>query len=428
MTDNKTLQQQFRSSIRRGTGEAHLILQRHPATDFSDEIINAAIWNYAYDAQSEGSRAIYIAELMALSQHQQKIRNAILTGLATEENDTWALVQLFDLAKILAQKGDQEARQAIYNRFYTKIIAGSDWCGYTDILELDGFEGLQFIATTIGKAMEKDPSIWEDKMIINHFQMDHPEMNAWPALEDASQNNRFIKIYLEKITATENRREQHQQENPRPEINYTTVAEKIKSKATIPVRYGGAKQLSATDLKKLADDFLQETDRLKQEKYCRIFAQVKYPYDNYQPLLALAKSNYLKTDRLVEFAAGALKYFTGPDIRQFALDQLNQNQTPYRYLDLLVANYKEGDNQLLTNIALAFNDEDDIHAITDGYTDIYAANPTKECKEPLEVLYSKLTCGVCRGIILRRLIDNNVLSEQLKQEMQFDSYLDNRAL
>src|SRR4051812_30978522 len=90
MTDNKTLKQQFRSSIRRGTGEAHLILQRHPAIDFSAEIIKAALCNYAYDAQSEGSRALYLAELMARSQHQDKIRKAILTGLAAEENDTWA--------------------------------------------------------------------------------------------------------------------------------------------------------------------------------------------------------------------------------------------------------------------------------------------------------------------------------------------------
>jgi hypothetical protein len=428
MTDNKTLQQQFRSSIRRGTGEAHLILQRHPAINFSADIIKAALWNYAYDAQSEGSRALYIAELMALSKHQDTIRNAILTGLAAEENDTWALVQLFDLAKMLAQKGDQEARQAIYNRFYNKIIKGSDWCGYTAIIELDGFEGLQFIATTIGKAMEKDPSTWDDNGIIHHFQKNHPEINAWSALEVAGQNNRFIKIYLENIAGTEKRWEQRRQENPRPEINYATVTEKINSKATVPLWRSHAQQLSATDLKKLADDFLQETDRLKLEKYCRIFDQVKYPYDDYRPLLALAKSKYLKTDRLVEFASGALKYFTGSDIRKFAIDKLSQTRSPSRYLDLLVANYKKGDNRLLTKIALACKNENDIHAITDGYTNIYAANPTKECKEPLEAIYSKLTCGVCRGILLKILIDNMVLSKQLKEELQYDSYLDNRKL
>ena len=428
MTDNKTLQQQFRSSIRRGTGEAHLILQRHPDINFSADIIKAALWNYAYDAQSEGSRAFYIAELMALSQHQDKIRNAILTGLAAEENDTWALVQLFDLAKMFAQKGDQEARQAIYNRFHNKIIEGSSWCGYTAIIELDGFEGLQFIATSIGKAMEKDPSIWEENGIIDHFQKDHPEINAWSALEEAGQTNRFIKIYLDNIAETKNDREQWRQEHPRPEINYATVTERINNKVTVPISPSRAQQLSATDLKKLADDFLQETDRLKLEKYCRIFDRVKYPYDDYRPLLTLAKSKYLKTDRLVEFASGALKYFTGSDIRQFAIDKLSQTKTPYRYLDLLVANYKKGDNRLLTKIALAFKNENDIHAIADGYTDIYAANPTKECKEPLEAIYSKLTCGICRGIILKRLIDNKVLSKQLKQEMQYDSSQDNRTL
>jgi hypothetical protein len=69
---------------------------------------------------------------------------------------TWALVQLFDLATFFAKQGDATAKQAIYKRFYKKIINGSDWCGYDSIIALDGIEGLKFIASTIGKALEKN--------------------------------------------------------------------------------------------------------------------------------------------------------------------------------------------------------------------------------------------------------------------------------
>ena len=75
MTNNKTIKQRFQSSIRRGTGEAHLIMQQNPTVDFSTDIIKASLTNYAYDGQSEGSRDLYLSELIALSKQHDKILN-----------------------------------------------------------------------------------------------------------------------------------------------------------------------------------------------------------------------------------------------------------------------------------------------------------------------------------------------------------------
>ena len=122
MPDIKIIKQRFQSSIRRGTGEAHLIIKSNPTVDFTADIIKASLKNYADDGQSEGSRALYISELISLSKKQEKIRNAILKGLATEQKDTWSLLQLFDLATIFAKNGDIEAKNAIYKRFFKKII------------------------------------------------------------------------------------------------------------------------------------------------------------------------------------------------------------------------------------------------------------------------------------------------------------------
>jgi hypothetical protein len=88
MTNTKELKQQFRSSIKRGTGEAHLLMQHNPTTNFSAEIIKAALTPLSYDPQCEGSRATYLWELIKLSKQQDKIRTAILHGLANEQEDT----------------------------------------------------------------------------------------------------------------------------------------------------------------------------------------------------------------------------------------------------------------------------------------------------------------------------------------------------
>jgi hypothetical protein len=76
----------------------------------------------------------------------------------------------------------------------------------------------------------------------------------------------------------------------------------------------------------------------------RIFDQVKYPY-NYLPILEIAKSRDKRTDRLVEYAADALIYFSGDDICKFAIECLSNTKTPSEYLDLLGSNYKKGDSK-----------------------------------------------------------------------------------
>ena len=50
------LKEKFKNAIKRGTGEAYLLMQENPEVDFSAEIIEAAIKNLAYDPAVEGSR------------------------------------------------------------------------------------------------------------------------------------------------------------------------------------------------------------------------------------------------------------------------------------------------------------------------------------------------------------------------------------
>jgi len=61
-------------------------------------------------------------------------------------------------------------------------------------------------------------------------------------------------------------------------------------------------------------------------------------------------------------------------------------------------------------------------------TDIYKANKTRECKEPLEILYTKMNCNICRKRVIEVLIENKVLSDKIKREIKFDSYLETREL
>ncbi|GHV05309.1 hypothetical protein AGMMS50229_08180 [Campylobacterota bacterium] len=166
-----SVKQRFYSSLKRGTGEAYLILQEYPKIDFSRYIAKAVTQNYAYNGQSERDRARYIYDLIALANQQDKYRDILIESLHKERRCTWNLTHLFALALIYAKNGDQKAKEAIKNNFLANPIEDSDWVGYAEILELEGIEGLKLIAEKFGKRLAQNRGDWQDDTIIGHFKI-----------------------------------------------------------------------------------------------------------------------------------------------------------------------------------------------------------------------------------------------------------------
>jgi len=79
-------------------------------------------------------------------------------------------------------------------------------------------------------------------------------------------------------------------------------------------------------------------------------------------------------------------------------------------------------------VAKKIKDKNIIEALAASYIEIFKANKTKECKAPLEELYDKMNCGIHRKELVEVLIENNVLSDELREEIKHDSYLETRKL
>lgn len=392
--------------------------------DFSKEIEKAALTNYAYDAQSEGNRANYVARLIDISDKKDKLVNGVLKALASERQDTWALDQLFALAGIFANQGNEVARKVIYDKYRKDVLEGSEWLGEEEIVKLDGIDGLRFIAERRGKALIKDPDDWEQCYTFEYCQKQHPKINIYRELNKAAKSNKYIKKYLEAVLED---KKTISKKTKFPKLTYKIIKENIKSKKTFYFTKHVPTDLSRSDILKLADEFLQESDPIKKESYLRFFAINKFPYDP-EPILQISMAKNSHNSRLVEFACKSLQYIQDKRIRQFAIQKLSRTNKPADYLHLLVANYKKGDYKLLAKIATKYKDEYVIHGLVWGYIDIYKANKTKECKEPLEMIYSKLTCGPCRHDIVKILYESDALSDRIQREIEFDSYDETRKL
>lgn len=417
MNDTANIKRQFFDSLKRGTGEAYILLKGNRNIDFSDLIIKEAIKNYSYDNQSEGSRADYIYRLIRYSKQKDKVVKSVLTKLVAEKNDYYGLDQMCDLAVKFYKAGHLEAKTALYDRFEKNSLEDYEFCGQDQLMEIDGINGILKVAEIVGKILFENPDEYEESWRIDYFQKRHKSIDIYSELKKASTKNKYIKAYYDSILKnkwTLPRRRKIKK------FTYELIKESIQNK-----RYGFLSskrnnELTDEEVEKLAKEFLVEKDNVLKERYLRFFSSRKFPFE-YKPIFKIASGKNPKNTRIVEYAVASLKYFSAKEIRQLALEKIITKKNPCDYLNLLVSNYKKGDCKLLTEIVNRSDDYDYIHSIVFGFIDIYESNSTKECKEPLETIYNKMNCGLHRKDIVKILLDNKVLSNKIFAELEFDS-------
>lgn len=412
------VRRQFLSAIKRGTGEAFLIVREHPEIDFTNEIKLGALRNFAYDGQCEPERASYIFGLMQHCSRSEAIKNAVIDALATENSDTWTLTHLFAITKLFAAAGDTSAHEAIYRRFMNNPIEGSDWVGYQEILEVDGLNGLIYIAEAYGKMLETKPGSWTDDMIVKHYQTINPGIDVWEQLEKESKQNSHILSFLAHIKDSAEAVALPATQQP----NYADITEEIVSTPFFSIKR--IAMLTENELQIIATRFENEKNYTRKERLLSIFRQHPYPL-NSDYILNIVIT---KTGRLRDCAIEALSKLESNNIRTYAINQLKSGKQPELYAGILAANFREGDETLLSAIATRIRSDHKIESLTQAYIDIFKRNRSERSSEPLSILYRKTRCGICRHSIVKLMIENNCLPEQIKKEIVFDCNEKTRVL
>lgn len=425
MPTHQSLKSSFRRSVRLGTGRAYLLAQANPSVDFSTYIIEACCRNFAYDGQAESNRSAYLYGLYRLSAQHARIRRAVLKALATEQADTWTLTQLFALVLRFAQDGDAVARAALYHRFLNKTVHLADWIGAEEIMELDGLDGLKWVARKFGQYLARNPDDRQDDYLFRPFQETHPEVDVWAELRLLAMHDADVRRYILKVEDTLARQAAHQAQRP-AKVPDSDLQGIMREKGVwFRLKRRG---LAPHEIQQLSEQLLTEKNRATQENILIAFSLFPFPLP-YQPILAWARQKPNGRNRQrTQAALEALSLLSAPEIREFALQRLQHTSQPAPYAEILTSNYQEGDAALLTAIAARTHEEHAIEQLAISYTAIYAANKTPECAAPLLALYAKMTCGIHRNTVVKLLIENNVLPAWLNEELPFDSYAETRLL
>ena len=411
----------FRYAIKRGTGEAYLILKKYPKVDFSVEILRSVLSTYGYDAQSEGTRERYYYDLVMLSTNRERLIYRIIDALKKERRDTWAIEQLFNLCALFAKDGNSIARTVIYDQYLRKKVDDTPWLGEAAIVKMDGFKGVLFIAEYYGKLMQKDPNVYTSTGFLYHTSR-HQENLYLKRLKQYSRHNNNIKKYLAVYM-----KDNSMSYPKKTKTDYEYYKQRINSNNLFSVWPLLRKNKSKGIVSRIADDFVNESDFKNKIKYLKFFRFVKFPY-NYTNLLELARKIRSNSNREIEFVVESLKFFRNSEIRDFAIDKLKSVNNSSLYLGLLVQNYQKGDVKYIYNIVKNRNSPDKAHSVVWSIAEIYYKHKMKESKKVLEFLYSHLACGPHRYDVVKIMKSSNILSKKIRTEIRYDSYLKTRQL
>ena len=292
MTSTENIKELFFNSLKRGTGEAYLILKNNPTIDFSALIVKGATKNYAYDPQCEGSRASYIYRLIQKSKQKEKIIKTVLKKWQTKTNDFWSSDQMFDLAVLLYKEGYLKDKNLLYERFEDNYLQYSEFWGEERLIAIDGVEGILKVAEVIGKTIFENPENWVDSYMIDDFQKRNKAIDIYAELERASMKSQNIKAYYNSIL--ENKWKVSRIRKIK-RFSYELVKESIEDRRFGILQSSRNIELTDTEVEKLANEFLSEKDNQLKERYLRFFRSRKFPFD-YKPIFQIASGKNPKKD------------------------------------------------------------------------------------------------------------------------------------
>jgi hypothetical protein len=405
-----------------GLGRAVIYFLNHDARPYYEIILDACLHNKAYDLQVEGGRAVYLKDLMRASGDQPLFEGAVVNSLS-QEADAGDATQRFQLARLLAQDGNQNARRAMKEAFRDKAVSSSEVA--LEFIELDGIAGLLFVAGRIGESLKKNPRQWEDDYLLSVAGDICGREVVEIALTESAGTDSNVRAYLAAVNENQALRALKNKHNQKV-LPYEEIRVLIETNEASGALRKWAETASDNDMMLAAHDLVQETDPIKLRRYLTLFRNRPFPLD----LNRLLKLVELPDGPIPRHALSVLANIEDARIRSLAFRLIETRSTMRGYaIDLLVHNFRSGDHSTVESWCDGEQDPGATNAFDRSCRRFFARHPEPEREaRVLTNFYEKEPCAHCRCAIIERLLALNGLSDALRRECEYDSYADTRAL
>ena len=415
--------------LARGLGRAVLHLQTHDAAACREAILHACTHFVGYDVQTDPSRARSNFDLITQGRDRDWYLPRLYHAFATGE-DVEMPSQLFELMGLLAQDGNTLARMMMYDNF-AEDAPELDTTGAEALVNLDGLAGYVFVARQWNRYPLPEEEHWYEGWLLDtveeRFGTDAVTA-ALAAAVDANINEEAdLPAYL--AEAREKRRlwkEKRRGRRQSPAPDYDTVRGLIDAPRGQKTRYSlGRAGQDADDalFSRLASDLDIETDPARVLHLLYFFARRVFPLSPHC-LLELAQNG----DQDVALAAQkALTHVTHPDVRAFALVQIDAGNVWYS-LDMLIANPAEEDYTLMAELTQRPLSIDEFHHVGISILDYVEAHPLADIVPALLNVYENGFCSICRRSVVKHLLSLAPLPDAVLREIVWDCAEDTRML
>lgn len=420
---------EFKEAMLRGLGRCVIAVRQEPEK-FRDLVLWACKRNYAYDAQSEGTRSWYTYTMANTYPDKETFLNAAAEALKKyRSNSSWDLLHLSELLMFFAYDGYEAAQQAVEEKYQEILAAMFARKRRTNRVfhELSDLEQLGLVLTVDSKSFLR---------IAGDFGRLYRETKcmcdgdfAWffsskggryrTTMESAARKDMNIACFMQReqadIDAQEERRKQRQTLSP--EL-YTGV----------PLSRWHAKKEDKETVQQYARAYRDQMQPELRAEALAAFSCCLYP-DDPQPIIEDTKSEW---EELQHMAWRALENIRHPAVRAFALNNTKHGiRTPENFA-LLATNYLPEDAEVLEELLRGFisaKDWDCVHAAgLDVYRAFYKDSGIPHPNHLLPMLYEYNPCSFCRESALVYMSKHRMLTREVLEECRFDSNEDIRCM
>ncbi|MEK6643597.1 MAG: hypothetical protein AABZ08_06775 [Planctomycetota bacterium] len=422
---------QFRKALQKGQGRAILHLLQNDPAPYLDEILYACLHNTTYDQECEGTREDYLFEAINLSGRLDFLKSEVFEKLLTSTDNRDAS-QLVELARLFAERGDSNAREAIYKRFDNGCEHEKYPIGSYSIVELDRLDGLLHVMEQNGKRMLRDPDFEPTVYGNKHEVTGLTILEVRHAIRMASKQSQNIQACRAKIASEQRTYRTHRVDRRSPkDFTLPEIKSVIDDAANKPngislfyLFRSWAHHATENDLRLAALGFPRELDSDRIKRYLYMFSGRSLS-EMIDRLLELTRDDDTEIERL---ACLALKKRKDVRVRELALQRIADGKLNGSTLSLLKHNYQQGDGKTIQDALPADPDDHLAHDIGMGLRDIFEEYPERDCVQLSFWLVDHTPCAMCRFAAIKTLVESGSAPQSLIEEARHDCYSDTRAL
>jgi hypothetical protein len=186
----------FKRALATGHGRALIHAQNFDVADYREDLLAAATTCLVYDTQIDGYREWWLARLCKAAGLIDAIIDLPPEGSAKDRAQRAAILKEF------VRMGHRSALPKLYD-MCSSDHPSDEITGCDELIEVDGEQGLIFVAKRLGAMLIRDPDFWIADWELTFFDERYGEGRGKAVLSEAALGDADIQAYLEKIRSYE---------------------------------------------------------------------------------------------------------------------------------------------------------------------------------------------------------------------------------